>query len=129
MTKRDFIWKLAYLAIAGGVFLIDQATKAWAVRRLRFGGDMPGRIETSRKKWAELTEAEQHALQDELRELEQGLAEGLRRGVPRGSRSLDPLLARHRAWVGRMWDRPCPPQAYADLADLYLSHPAFISLY
>lgn len=41
MTKRDVIWKLAYLAIAGGVFLIDQATKAWAVRRLRFGDDMP----------------------------------------------------------------------------------------
>ena len=41
MTKRDFIWKFAYLAIAGGVFLIDQTTKAWAVRRLRFGGDMP----------------------------------------------------------------------------------------
>lgn len=37
VTKRDFIWKLAYLAIAGGVFLIDQSTKAWAVRRLRFG--------------------------------------------------------------------------------------------
>ena len=41
MTKRDFIWKFAYLAIAGGVFLIDQTTKAWAVRRLRLGGDMP----------------------------------------------------------------------------------------
>ena len=41
MTKRDFIWKLAYLAIAGGVFLIDQSTKAWAVSRLRLGGDMP----------------------------------------------------------------------------------------
>lgn len=41
MTKSDFIWKFAYLAVAGGVFLIDQATKAWAVSRLRFGGDMP----------------------------------------------------------------------------------------
>lgn len=101
--------------------------EAWLIDR--FGGDMPGRIETSRKKWAELTEAEQHALQDELRDLEQGLAEGLRRGVPRESRSLDPLLARHRAWVGRMWDRPCPPQAYAGLADLYLSHPDFIARY
>ena len=40
MNKRDFIWKLAYLAIAGGVFLIDQTTKAWAVRRLRFGDDI-----------------------------------------------------------------------------------------
>ena len=25
--------------MAGGVFLVDQATKAWAIRRLRFGGD------------------------------------------------------------------------------------------
>ena len=40
MNKRDLIWKLAYLAIAGGVFLIDQTTKAWAVRRLRFGDDI-----------------------------------------------------------------------------------------
>ena len=41
MNKRDIIWKLAYLAVAGGVFLIDQTTKAWAVRRLRFGDDIP----------------------------------------------------------------------------------------
>lgn len=27
--------------MAGAVFMIDQATKAWAVRRLRFGDDMP----------------------------------------------------------------------------------------
>lgn len=39
MTKRDIIWKLAYLAIAGGLFMIDQTTKAWAARRLRFEGD------------------------------------------------------------------------------------------
>ena len=37
MTKRDLIWKLGYLAIACGVFLIDQSAKAWAVRRLRLG--------------------------------------------------------------------------------------------
>ena len=41
MNKRDFIWKLAYLAISGGVFLIDQSTKAWAVSRLRSGDDIP----------------------------------------------------------------------------------------
>ena len=40
MTKRDFVWKFAYLAIAAGVFLVDQATKAWAVRRLRFDDGM-----------------------------------------------------------------------------------------
>lgn len=39
MTKKDLLWKLAYLVITGGVFMIDQMTKAWAVRRLRFGDD------------------------------------------------------------------------------------------
>ena len=41
MTKKDLVWKLAYLAIASGVFLIDQTTKAWAARILRFDGDRP----------------------------------------------------------------------------------------
>jgi signal peptidase II len=40
VTKRDLLWKLVYLATAGGVFLIDQMTKAWAVTRLRFGEDI-----------------------------------------------------------------------------------------
>lgn len=31
---------MGYLVAAGAVFMIDQATKAWAVSRLRFGGDM-----------------------------------------------------------------------------------------
>lgn len=39
MNKRLFYWKLAYLALAAGVFMIDQTTKAWAARSLRFGGD------------------------------------------------------------------------------------------
>ncbi len=39
MNKKDFFWKLGYLIAAGAVFLIDQVTKAWAVRNLRFGND------------------------------------------------------------------------------------------
>ncbi|MGI8554800.1 MAG: signal peptidase II [Pyrinomonadaceae bacterium] len=35
MNRKDFFWKLAYLAMAFGVFMIDQTTKAWAIRRLR----------------------------------------------------------------------------------------------
>lgn len=38
--KGLFFWKLAYLLIAFAVFMIDQTTKAWAVRRLRFGRDI-----------------------------------------------------------------------------------------
>ncbi len=39
MNKKDFYWKLGYLAAAGAVFMIDQTTKAWAIRKLRFDGD------------------------------------------------------------------------------------------
>lgn len=40
MNKKELLWKLGYLVITGGVFMIDQTTKAWAVRRLRFGEDI-----------------------------------------------------------------------------------------
>jgi len=39
VTKKDLIWKLAYLAVTAGVFMIDQTTKAWAARVLRFEGE------------------------------------------------------------------------------------------
>jgi signal peptidase II len=39
VTRKDLLWKIAYLAVAGGVFLIDQTTKAWATVQLRSGGD------------------------------------------------------------------------------------------
>ncbi len=41
MNRNYLIWKLAYLVLAVGVFMIDQTTKAWANSTLRFGGDMP----------------------------------------------------------------------------------------
>ncbi len=37
MKKTDVFWKIGYLIASGAVFLIDQTSKAWAVRRLRFG--------------------------------------------------------------------------------------------
>lgn len=37
---QGLIWKLAYLGMSAALFLVDQATKAWAVRRLRFGDDI-----------------------------------------------------------------------------------------
>ena len=40
MTRKYSLWKIAYLAIASGMFMIDQSTKAWAARRLRFSGDV-----------------------------------------------------------------------------------------
>ncbi len=40
MTKKDVFWKIGYLLLAGGLFMVDQVTKAWAVRHLRFSEPM-----------------------------------------------------------------------------------------
>jgi signal peptidase II len=40
VNKKDVFLKLGYLAAAGAVFLLDQTTKTWAIRKLRIGGDI-----------------------------------------------------------------------------------------
>jgi signal peptidase II len=37
LNKKVFIWKMAYLIASGALVLLDQASKAWAARRLRLG--------------------------------------------------------------------------------------------
>lgn len=39
MNKKDFFWKVAYLVMSFGVFMVDQTTKAWAARVLHFFGE------------------------------------------------------------------------------------------
>ncbi|MEZ5308649.1 MAG: signal peptidase II [Pyrinomonadaceae bacterium] len=39
MNSRAIYWKFAYIASAMAVLLMDQASKAWAVKTLKFGGD------------------------------------------------------------------------------------------
>lgn len=100
--------------------------EAWLLDR--YGSWMESEIETSRKAMADLTEAERAAHMQELQKIEEALAEALRRGLPPQSASLDPLLDRHRRWVGASWGRECSPQAYAGLADIY-EHPDFRARY
>jgi hypothetical protein len=101
--------------------------EAWLIER--HGGDMPERIATSRKKYESLSAAEKAALNAELAEVEAAWADAMRNGVPADSAALAPLLERHRQWVAAIWNRPCPPDAYAGLADLHLGHPDFVSRY
>jgi DNA-binding transcriptional MerR regulator len=96
--------------------------EAWLIGR--YGDDMDGHIARSRKAMATMTEAEQAAMMEELRQVEDGLAEALRRGLPPQANALDPMIERHRAWVASAWGRDCPPEAYAGLADVY-EHPDF----
>jgi signal peptidase II len=39
VKKPDIIWKLVYLGLAAGILMMDQVTKAWATRVLRYGDD------------------------------------------------------------------------------------------
>ena len=99
----------------------------WLVEQ--YGEDMRGRILDSKKRFTDMTEAEQGNVMSELADVEGALAGRMSQGIPAESESLDMLLGRHRAWVAFMWGRDCPPDAYAGLADLYLAHPDFEKRY
>jgi signal peptidase II len=38
-SRTRFGWRMAYLLASIGIYLVDQASKAWAVRELRFGDE------------------------------------------------------------------------------------------
>lgn len=99
----------------------------WLVAK--YGGDMPDRINMSKKKFAQLSEAEKASLNDGLQEVETAWADAMKNGVAPESAVLDPLIERFSQWVAVMWGKPCPPDALAGLADLHLSHPDFVSRY
>jgi DNA-binding transcriptional MerR regulator len=99
--------------------------EAWLVEK--YGSDAEGWIAEAKKR------GPQDALQvmksmEELRQVETALADQLRKGVASDDAALDPLLERHRAWIASQWGRPCPPVAYANMADIY-QHPDFVKRY
>lgn len=100
--------------------------EAWLVSH--YGPQMQAEIENSRRAMGDLTEAERAVRMGELKVVEEGLAEGLRRGVPPQALALEPLIERHRSWVAASWGQDCSPVAYAGLADIY-DHPDFRARY
>jgi MerR family transcriptional regulator, thiopeptide resistance regulator len=107
--------------------------KEWLVNR--YAGDdhgrvnMRGNIEHSRNHTSGFSKEDIAARMQWLATLEAALAEHCRKGTPAADAALIPLLDGHRDWVAGMWGRPCPPGAYAGLADLYESHPDFRARY
>ncbi len=91
----------------------------------RFGGEMRQRLDESRAKLNSLDKDGIAARLAEGQEAGMALARAFQAGVAPEDPANDPLLARHHAWVAAMWDKACPPNAYAGLADLYLEHPDF----
>lgn len=101
--------------------------EAWLVNR--HGEGMRAEIEASRAKAQAVTSTEVAAKMLELQEIETALADAMRNGTPPQARALDPLIERHSRWVGAAWDKPCPPAAYGNLADMYEAHPDFVARY
>ena len=105
--------------------------EAWLVER--YGEPMRTGIARSKSDWASLSPTDQKAgfetLGKELQEVEAALAGALRNGLAPSSPGVELLIARHRAWMAAMWRRPCSPERYAGLADLYLAHPDFVARY
>jgi len=101
--------------------------EAWLVET--YGPDMAKSIEASKQSMKDWTDADMAGAMAELKTIEEGLAQAMRDGVGADDAQLDALLERHRAWVGKMWDKPCAAPAYAGLADMYLSHPDFVARY
>ncbi len=100
--------------------------EAWLVEN--YGPWMNEDIARSRKAMVDLDTDARAESMAELKRIEDGLAEGLRRGLPPQAIALNPLIERHRQWVAASWGRDCTPQAYAGLADIY-QHPDFRARY
>ena len=90
-----------------------------------YGEDMRRQIDASKAKLATLGADGMAALMAEGEAAGADLAKAFQGGAAPEDTANDPLLARHSAWVSAMWDKACPPEAYAGLADLYLTHPDF----
>jgi MerR family transcriptional regulator, thiopeptide resistance regulator len=101
--------------------------EVWLIER--YGDRMKDDIARSKKAMSKMTKAEQQAAMDDLRDVETALAEAMKRGFAPDADVVDRLIQRHRAWVAAAWDRSCTPEAYTGLADLYLSHPDFVTRY
>jgi DNA-binding transcriptional MerR regulator len=95
----------------------------WLVER--YGGDMRQRIEDSKQALSSLGKDGMAARLAEGEAAGKALARAFHNGDAPDDPANDPLFARHHAWIAAMWDKACPPQAYAGMADLYLEHPDF----
>lgn len=65
------------------------------------------------------------ALMAELADIEAELKALHEAVVEPGDAQLAPAIARHRAWVGKVWDSEPSVDAYNGLGELYRSHPEF----
>ena len=95
----------------------------------RYGEETRLRIDRGKARMAAMTPDQMQAHMDALAAVEGDLAGACKAGIAADDAVLDPLLARHHAWVAAAWDGAPSRQAYAGLGELYASHPDFAARY
>ena len=96
--------------------------EAWLVET--YGEAMAEAIATSKAAVQKIPEGMEGQM-EKLKELEAALVEAFQAGAE----AADALCDEHRKWVASMWGKECSKEAYAGLADMYLSHPDFVARY
>ena len=86
-------------------------------------------IRRSRERFAALDEAGKREALEEGGAAEDELVAHFRAGRAGDDDAVEPSLARHRAWIQRMWGREGTPLSYAALGRLYAEHPGFRERY
>ena len=94
-----------------------------------YGEQAARNIEAGRQRMSEMTVDEKRAHMAELAVVEADLAKALEAGVASDDPLLEPVLARHHAWVAAAWGSAPSADAYAALGALYATHPDFVARY
>jgi DNA-binding transcriptional MerR regulator len=93
-----------------------------------YGQDMAAAIRTS-KVAAGKEPSGMEGATEELRKIEAAIVTLFEEGLDPTSRDCHDALEKHRALMARFWGKPCGPDGFAGLADLYTSHPDFVARY
>ena len=101
--------------------------EAWIIDK--YGEPARARIKAGRDATAKMSPGQRQDWMAEVAELEGDLARAMGGGTAADDPALDPILARHHAWVGKTWKTPPTRAAYAGLGDLYVENPDFKARY
>jgi len=96
--------------------------EAWLVET--YGDGMAKAIATSNAHLQEIPDGMERRMET-LKDLEAALVDAFQSGLD----TADDICEAHRAWVASMWGKECSKEAYAGLAEMYLSHPDFVARY
>ena len=96
--------------------------EAWLIDT--YGNQMAEAIATSKPHLQKIPEGMEGRMA-KLKDIETALVDAFEAGAD----TADNLCEDHRAWVASMWGKNCSKEAYAGLAEMYLSHPDFVARY